>query len=339
MWIQRVGGLAALLAVPALAHHSVGANFDPGTTVETAGEITEILWRNPHVAFTLAVTDASGAETEWNLETHSLSIMKRMAVADPFVELGDQVKVAGWPSRRGQGMFVNNMLLPSGEEFVFTFDAEPADLRWSDRLWGTNDRWFAESGDSSAAELGIFRVWSTTLAGGEGFFWLSEYPVTDSAREARAAFDPLTDDPLLDCGLKGMPAIMGAPYPMEFVDRGDTIELHLEEYDTVRVIHMDPQTAPDPTPSIQGHSMGRWDGDTLVVETTAVNFGHFSGRGIPTTEEMVIVERYTPVESGSRLRYEVTITDPTVFTEAVVMDKSWVWLPDVTVEPYECIAD
>ena len=85
--------------------------------------------------------------------------------------------------------------------------------------------------------------------------------------------------------------------------------------------------------------MGRWDGDTLVVETTAVNFGHFSGRGIPTTEEMVIVERYTPVESGGRLRYEVTITDPTVFTEAVVMDKSWVWLPDVTVEPYECIAD
>ena len=342
IWVQRMLGVLTLCTLPVAgsAHHSIASNFDRNVTTELEGEITEILWRNPHVAFTLRTTDASGAEAEWNLETHSLSIMKRMDVAEPFVEIGDQVRVAGWPARRGQGMFVNNMLLPSGEEFVFAFGPEPADLRWSDRLWGTNERWFADSGDTSAAERGIFRVWSTSLAGGQGFFWLPEYPLTEEAQAARADFDPLTDDPLVDCALKGMPAIMSAPYPLEFIDRGDTITMHQEEYDTVRTIHMGAQAAVVPTPSILGHSTGRWVGETLVVETTAVNWGFFRGTGeYPTSDDIEFVERFTPVENGSRLQYELTVTDPATFTEPVVMSKNWVWLPDVTVEPYECIAD
>ena len=343
MYVRKiVGGALVLGLVPvlALAHHSVAANFDRDVTRELDGEITAILWRNPHVAFTLTTTDSNGSQAEWNLETHSLSIMKRMDVMEPFVEVGDQVKVAGWPARQGQGMFVNSMLLPSGEEFVFAFGSEPADLRWSDRLWGTNERWFAESGDSSAAERGIFRVWSTSLAGGQGFFWLPEYPLTDEARAAQADFNPVTDDPLLNCALKGMPAIMSAPYPIEFVDEGDTIVLNIEEYDTVRTIHLGAQAAVVPRPSILGHSTGRWEGETLVVETSAVNWGYFRGTGeYPTSDDIEFVERFTPIENGSKLHYELTVTDPATFTEPVVMDKTWVWLPDVTVDPYECIAD
>ena len=340
MWNRIVAGLvvSAVLPLGAVAHHSVGGNFDPNTTIEVEGEITGIVWRNPHVKFSLNVVGDGGGEEQWEVETHSLSIMRRMAVADPFVEIGDRVKVAGWPALRApHGMFVNNMLLPSGEEFVFQFTAEPADLRWSDRLWGTNDRWFAEAGDSSSADDGIFRVWSTTLAGGEGFIWLPEYPLTEAAIASRAAFNPETDDPLLDCATKGMPSIMGAPYPMEFVDEGDTIVFRIEEYDLRRMIHLGPPTA-DPEPSIQGYSAGRWEGDTLVVETSAINWGHFDTRGIRLSDEVVIVERFTPSEDGSELAYEITVTDPATFTEPVVMDKAWVWLPDVQVEPYECTA-
>ncbi len=341
MRIRTVTGLVGLMALPlvVLAHHSVPANFDSSTTVETEGEITEIHWQNPHVRFTLRVAEANEAQAEWSLQTHSLSIMKRMDVTEPFVKIGDRVKVAGWPARRGVGMFVNNMLLPSGEEFVFSFNAKPADLRWSNQLWGTNERWFAEGGDASAAQRGIFRVWSTSLVGGEGFIWLPEYPLTEAARAAQAQYDPQTDDPLLNCGLKGMPGIMGAPYPFEFIDRGDTIEMHQEEYDTVRVINLRARSTTASAPSILGYSTGRWEDETLVVETTAVNWGHFAARGIPTTEDMEILERFTPVESGSRLEYEITVTDPAVFTEPVVMRKSWVYLPDVRVEPYECVAD
>jgi hypothetical protein len=334
MWFQRFSVLLVCASAPALAHHSVPVNFDAGTTVEVAGEITNVAWRNPHILFTLRATDGSGEE--WELETHSLSIMRRLNAAEPFVEIGDRVTVAGWPARRGQGMFVNNMLLPNGEEFVFKFEVEPSDLRWSDRMWGTTDRWFAESGDTSAEERGIFRVWSTTLAGGAFRFWLPEYPLTQRALVGKAAFDMAVDDPLLNCGLKGMPGIMGAPYPMEFHDRGDIIELRIEEYDSLRTIYMNPATAPSPTGSIMGYSSGSWDGDTLVVETTNLNWGHFHGRGIIVTDQLRLVERFTPTEGGGRLEYELTITDPGTFTESVSQGRSWVWLPDVRVEPYEC---
>ena len=332
---QRYFVLLGLVSAPAIAHHSVAANYVPSRTVQLEGEITAVAWRNPHITFTVTVTDGA----EWELATHSLSIMRRLDAVEPFVEIGDQVKVAGWPSRRGQGMFVNNMLLPSGEEFVFKFEAEPADLIWSDRMWGTTERWFAESGDSSAEGRGIFRVWSSTLAGGAFFIWRDEYPLTEGAEARRAAFNPGTDDPLLNCGLKGMPGIMSNPYPIEFHDRGEIIELRLEEYDTVRTIYLSPDSAPQPTPSILGHSMGRWDGDALVIETTHINWGHMQGRGILLSDDLHLLERFMPVEAGGRLEYEITMTDPFAFTEPVTLTKSWVYLPDVRVEPYECVPD
>lgn len=332
MRLQLLGISCVLATTPALGHHSVAANFDASTTIEAEGDITRIAWRNPHILFTL--TTADGAEL--NLESHSLSIMRRLAAPDPFIEVGDHVRVAGWPSRRGAGMFVNNMLLPNGEEFVFKFQAEPADLLWSDRMWGTTENWFATSGDASAEERGIFRVWSTTLVGRTPLIRLADYPLTLEAITVRDAYDPLTDDPLLNCGLKGMPAIMSNPYPLELDDRGDTIELRLEEYDTLRTIYMNPATTPAPTPSIYGHSTGRWEGETLVVDTSHINWGYFSG-GVPLSEQVELVERYTPTEGGGRLEYEVTVTDPQTFLEPIVMSRFWVWLPDVRVEPYECI--
>ena len=338
MWIRLIFGFAAAGAMSpgAVAHHSVAGNFDPGATIEVEGEITGIHWRNPHVKFTMMVTGDGGEQEQWEVETHSLSIMRRMAAPDPFIEIGDRVKAAGWPALRSpHGMFVNNMLLPSGEEFVFEFSPEPADLRWSDRLWGTNDRWFAEAGDTSRAEQGIFKVWSTTLADGKGFLWLGEYPLTDAARAIIAEYNPEFDDPLLDCAVKGMPAIMAAPYPYEFVDEGDIIVMRIEEYDLRRTIYLVPQDG-NPEPSILGHSIGRWEGETLVVETSAINFGHFNVRGIPLSDDVEIIERFTPIQDASELAYEITVIDPATFSEPVVMDKTLVWLPDVQIAPYEC---
>jgi len=334
----RHSAFAVMVALPltALGHHSVGGNYDSSETIELEGEITEVFWRNPHVGFTLTTTDDAGRTVVWELSSHSLSIMRRMDVTEPFVAAGDHVRVAGWPARRGGGMFVNNMLLPSGDEFVFAFGAEPADLRWSGRLWGTNERWYAETGASTEAELGLFRVWSTTLAGGDWSLWLRDYPLARQAQAARAEFDPVRDDPLRNCALKGMPAAMSAPYPLEFVDRGDTVAIRLEEYDVERTIYMNAGSAPDPVPAILGHSVGRWENRDLVVETTAVNWGHFDGRGIPTTAATQYLERFSPSADGSWLDYEITVTDPAVFTQPVTMRKTWVWLPDVRIEPYDC---
>ena len=236
---------ALFLPLTALAHHSTSVAFDTSIVAELEGEVTDVRWRNPHVSFTLKTENANDQETSWNIESHSLSIMRRMDLAEPFIHVGDEIKVAGNPARRAdaKGMFVQNILLASGEEWVFKFGASPADLRWSDRLLGTTDRWFATEGEASQAERGIFRVWSTALASGGGGLRLSSYPLTESAQVARAEFDPIRDDPLANCAPKGMPYIMTQPYPMEFVEEDDAVLLRVEEYDTVRRIHMG-NTAP-----------------------------------------------------------------------------------------------
>ena len=134
-----------------------------------------------------------------------------------------------------------------------------------------------------------------------------------------------------------MPTIMEQPYPMEFVERRGDILLRLEEYDTVRTIHMKAGAGTNPTvPPLLGYSVGRWDRNTLVVTTTRTNWRHFNTVGIPLGAAAEMVERFTPTADGSRLDYELTVTDPETFTKPVVLRKHWIWLPDIKISPYRC---
>ena len=59
--------------------------------------------------------------------------------------------------------------------------------------------------------------------------------------------------------------------------------------------------------------------------------------GIPQGPSSSIVERFTPTPDGTRLGYTMTITDPATFTAPVELKRSWVWRPDETVKPYDCV--
>jgi hypothetical protein len=186
--------------------------------------------------------------------------------------------------------------------------------------------------------LGIFRVW--TSIGGGGALWNESYPFTSEAAAVRAAFDPVSDDPTLNCALKGMPLIMEQPYPMEFVDENDVILLRLEEYDTVRRIAMtDHESARARPASLLGNSTGRWEDGVLVVETTGIDYPWFNKTGIPQSAAVQIVERFELNADGSRLQYEMTVTDPATFTEPVVLTKSWGYRPNDEIRPYACAPD
>ena len=77
-------------------------------------------------------------------------------------------------------------------------------------------------------------------------------------------------------------------------------------------------------------------GRYAVVDTTHINYQHFDKTGIPQTEAVRNLERFTVNDEGSRLEYSVTITDPAIFTEPVVMTKTWAYRPGETVNPYDC---
>ena len=189
--------------------------------------------------------------------------------------------------------------------------------------------------------MGIFRVWSTALTGAWFLFpENSKYPLTERAQRVLAAFDPVKNNPLRDCTPKGMPTIMEQPYPMQFTQQGEDILLRLEEYDTLRTIHMKADSgARKPPRSRLGYSVGRWDGTALVVTTTSVNWPHFDGVGIPMSEQVEIVERFTTNADGSQLDYRMTVTDPLTFTKPVVLQKHWLALPNVAVKLYKCTQD
>jgi hypothetical protein len=168
---------------------------------------------------------------------------------------------------------------------------------------------------------------------------INAYPLTPVARAQLAAFDRSTDNPTANCVPKGMPTIMEAPYPIELVrQEGGHILLRLEEYDLERPIYMDgPNVTRElPQPSPLGFSVGRWEGAALVVRTTRISWPFFSQLGIRQSPAVEIVERFTPTADGSRLDYEMTVTDPATFTRPVVLRQYWLWLPSVTLLPYQC---
>ena len=294
--------------------------------------------------FTLRATDEQGQEMFYEIESHSLSIMRRMDVSSDVLRVGDRVKVAGHPARRTtNAMFVLNALLPSGQEIVF----DPwGEARWGESI-GTTEVWQATQDNALAEQTGIFRIWSTTLSDPATFPFpeifdltlVNNYPLTEGAKEALAAFNPVTDIPTLNCAPKGMPTIMEQPYPMEIVGQGGDIHLRLEEYDTLRTIHMGETAAGADQPfSRLGYSVGHWEGATLVVTTTNLNWPHFDTVGIPLSDEVEIVERFIPSEDGRRLDFRMTVTDPVTFTEPVELTKYWLALPGIQVQPYECLA-
>ena len=332
--------IVAVVPTVAPGHHSVSAIFDTTTVVEAEGRITDLSWRNPHVQFQLEGTDEDGSVRVWNVEMTSLTNLRRDGISGQLVNVGDRVRVAGNPGRRDSSLiYLENIMVADGEEVVLEPRGEP---RWANEYLGLAGP--TGPGDPSAPELGIFRVWSTPRDQGlllpedvDPNFDFDLYPLTPAARASVDAFDPVEDNPILNCVSKGMPTIMEQPYPMQFLRQGDDIVLHMEEFDTLRMIHMDPNATGEGEPTSKlGFSTGRWEDNTLVVRTTRSDWPWFDVVGIPQSLDSEMVERFTLSEDGSRLDYSLTVTDPANFTEPVTVSKFWVWYPEMTVEPFHC---
>jgi len=267
-----------------------------------------------------------------------------MQIGRDILKPGDVVTLAGNPSKHSTTeLFALHALLPGGEEVVFDPRGEP---RWGSKRIGSNKYWVEPDTSDFAGGKSLFRVWSTVVSDPasfplfpEGFdpsFDISSYPLTQAARESLAAFNPLTDAPTLNCVPKGMPTIMEQPYPMEFVRRQGSIDLRIEEYDTLRTIHLDDTSAARQSPSRLGHSIGQFERDTLVVTTTQINWPHFDTVGIPLSEDVEVTEWFTLSDDGKTLNYRLRVTDPATFTEPVEREKYWLAVPGIEVQPYSC---
>ncbi len=122
-----------------------------------------------------------------------------------------------------------------------------------------------------------------------------------------------TEDPEGKCYLPGVPRATYMPFPFQIVQGTNKIFIAYEFASANRVIHMDP-VPESPVDTWMGHSVGRWDGDSLVVDVTAFNGQTWFDRaGNHHSSGLHVVERYTPV-TQYHVNYEATIEDPNTFT-------------------------
>ena len=152
------------------------------------------------------------------------------------------------------------------------------------------------------------------VPGGLGVVEGNEIPYLPAAaaRKRENAENMLTRDPEVKCFLPGVPRAMYLPYPFQILQSANKIVMIFEYAAANRTIHFD-KVAPPPTESWMGFSVGRWDGDALVVDTTGLQEDTWFDRaGNFHSDALHVVERFTPL-TPDHLTYDVTIDDPKVF--------------------------
>ncbi len=180
------------------------------------------------------------------------------------------------------------------------------------------------------------------------------WPLNPTAKAAHEAYlakhgpiDPTLDDPNTSCLPEPLPYAMRliAQYPFELLFTANRATFFFEIYGGVRRIPIGPaQPASDPLPTVMGTSVGRWEGDALLVETTRIRkegYGQFSGNP-PVSSARRISERFTLTKDDQgrkQLRNDMTIEDPIVLTEPVRLTMYYKWSPDIEVGEYLCQQD
>ncbi len=319
----------------ASAHHAASIHYDMTDIAEVAGRVTSVQWANPHTVITVEGREDGGIEAEWRIEAAAAAMILRTGIERDSVSVGDAVRAAGYRGRRNaNAIFMQNFLLADGREWRSSRAIEP---RWTEDLVGTS--WTTSPLGEPNAGPGLFKVWSldeSTLpeTGPPRPLWNDSYPLTAFAEEMQRTWGNGAENPYVNCA-NGMPAIMDTPIPMEFVRDGDNVVLRFEELDARRLIVM-ADSDRSPTPGPYGYSTGRWEGESLVVRTVAIDWPWFDQDGIPLTENTEILERFTPSPDGQFLNYIATVVDEAVFTEPVVLDRRFADLLGEEVQAYEC---
>lgn len=160
-------------------------------------------------------------------------------------------------------------------------------------------------------------------------------PEYEAKRLAYQASAP-EDNSTANCLPPGMPGIMTQPYPMEFLLTPGKVTIVIEAYTQVRHIYTDGRTLPDdPDPKFFGTSVGRWEGDTLVVETVGFSPSTTLAAGVPHSDKMRITERFR-LSDPDTMTIETTVTDPIAlvapFTTSSTLRRHREW----TIAEYIC---
>jgi hypothetical protein len=166
----------------------------------------------------------------------------------------------------------------------------------------------------------------------------------DAAQKAAADGKVYRNDIGL-CWPAGMPIMMTRVWPVSMIQMPTSIFMISELMNSLRIVYMDGRSHTDPdiaVRSFNGESIGRWEGDTLVIDTTNFVDDHHwihDRLGIPGSDALHIVERIKMIDGGSRLQIDFALTDPKNWEGTWTLTKFWRRVDDRDIAEVECLPD
>ena len=307
--------LAAVIdAATAQAHHSAQAAFTQNV-IEVEGYVTEFNFTNPHVNIFFDVTDGSGETTQWIASGQAANLLRRQGWTADTIEASQYLRISGRETRDGSPMIL----------FANITELDPADGSLVRDVQGDSDYDEQAGVTSLALSLSDGRpnftgAWTMGRGGlgmGGGMGGppgnRTPLPFNEAGVAMQAKFDPVSD-PAVHCEPPGLVRQAGStPHPVRVTQNDDHVILEYEEYAGRRVIYLDGHGPESDGRTNLGHSVARYDGDTLMIETSQL-LGNYTGPlGNPLSDQTTTVETYRRMDDpnvGAVLALEMIVTDP-----------------------------
>jgi hypothetical protein len=344
----------------AAAQRPFVATYDSARQIRLEGPVTRIEWVNPRAFLFVDVKDTTGTVTNWAVSVGNPIELESRNWNRSAVRIGDVVRIDGVPARGAGAQAAatkvvlartNREIFPPAPNRVVSVALKRPAPRWPDgqvRLGpepGKKGYWGEASArslvDSTAGRIAVSDDGLlTNLADADR---VAPFQPWSRALYVRRQRNLLADDPAGRCIPAGGPRQFQMANGVQFVeqkDLGRILVLSGGNNRNWRVIATDGRAQGQPAEvvlSYYGNSVGKWETkDTLVVDSIGYNERFwFTNGGLPHTEALHLVERFTRPDLGT-LRYEVRVEDPRTYTRPWTASFTLSWVPDRDVQEYFC---
>ncbi len=320
------GRLAATLLLfstsVAMAHHGFAPHYDPEQYITVEGVITDIEFVNPHSFVYIETTDDTGDTVVRWCEMQSRTQLERKGITEDSFALGGRISVGGFQARRD----------PLGCEFGDGDLPNGASLTLRNRIG--QSQYLARVVES---ESGVFGTWHRKAFPGAGSLPAYRDFFTEAALAAIEGFDPIADNPILMCDPMSPIQTWAIPgTPTEIRRDGENVVIQHEFMDLERVVHLNMAEHPEDAPrSVMGYSIGRFEGEDLVIETARFSPG-FIHSGVVHSEDFEFSERLTIDPENGGLVVTWSATDPVYYSEPLYGSRIMI-RTDFSIGPYDCV--
>lgn len=309
----------AVLSAPVFAHHSM-AFYDQSQEILIEGTVARFDWVNPHMYLYIETENPEGETVV--IQGEGLGITQALVdgLERDALQPGMPIIVRANPNRGGFGKQIRLLDVTTEDGEIHPFYAANTRTRRLTPADSIEGKW-APSRPSLGAAFGA----------------LASFPLTPAAR---TALEQMLGDGL--CFAEPTPVLSIFDEMREIEVSDDEVVLHFDNTGdhVIRTVYMNAEHPADLQPSLHGHSVGRWEGDTLVIDTIGFE-PNISGLGlsVPSSPGKHTVERLTLTQDRTRLRYEVTVDDPVYLSETARLTQQWDHRPDIDFSPASQVCD